>query len=381
MTLVGDGIHNDGPALQAMLDEGGRVHPPKPAKAYRSSQALVLRVEGTRLTGEDTPATESIIFDADAGGLDIQANFCRVEDLTVRTRRGTVGSGVRITGRDAYLRHVTAHGFPEHGFHIAGWAKRDGTNANLWTLEYCAAKWNGGHGLFVEGADANAGTCIRFNAESNGRYGVCGRNLLSDCYVSGHIASNGNPGRGYNDATAAMCHFEGKRYAAHPDAIPSQLNDIIPPLSGAWVFFENGGPNGNCPDWTMDGDFAPGGPFAIGLDINARAGWWTPYVESNQAPAWIGDRTIVVGGNVATAVIGGGLGLNGEHIYNGTLAWRYRRQDGQLVGMQLLPNIEEGILMRAFGPGTDRRGVEAHLKEAGIEVHRNGKPVWTPGKP
>jgi hypothetical protein len=107
-----------------------------------------------------------------------------------RTTSGTVGSGISLKTM-ARIVNVTCRGFREHGIKIdASTSSSPVSNANLWEVHSCTLDSNGLHGLFVRGADANAGAAYNVNASYNGGWGIYDNSFLGNTYVACHTDQN-----------------------------------------------------------------------------------------------------------------------------------------------------------------------------------------------
>lgn len=65
-------------------------------------------------------------------------------------------------------------------------------NANNWYVGNSRASENGGHGLYCEGDNVNAGTAIQFDASVNGGWGIYDKSFLGNTYLGCHCATNGS---------------------------------------------------------------------------------------------------------------------------------------------------------------------------------------------
>jgi hypothetical protein len=84
----------------------------------------------------------------------------------------------------ARLEEVYVRGFPGDGIHIsADHTRTPPTNANAWRITGGKALDNGGHGLFVEGGDANAGLALHFRAVNNEKWGIYESSFLGNAYI------------------------------------------------------------------------------------------------------------------------------------------------------------------------------------------------------
>jgi len=108
----------------------------------------------------------------------------------------------------------------------------------------CSLTANGGHGLYVKGADANAGAGYNINASYNGGWGIYDSSFLGNTYVACHTAVNTLGSYKSDNANARNlflgCYSEGGQPAGSivaPAMFIGGLNDISGPglLSGLIV--------------------------------------------------------------------------------------------------------------------------------------------------
>lgn len=111
--------------------------------------------------------------------------------LTRKNTGGSVGSGISLK-TTARIINTTCSGFREHGIKIdASTSYSPASNANLWEIHSCTVDTNGLHGVYVKGADANAGAGYNINASNNGGWGIYDSSFLGNTYVACHTATNG----------------------------------------------------------------------------------------------------------------------------------------------------------------------------------------------
>lgn len=167
-----------------------------------------------RLEG-DLHLNRQMIFAGATGGgrsgvsrLRFDAGFGLVVDFVVDTNQPLGRRGDATIIRDLYLRaagksavkdgiflHASATiencyivGFSGNGIHIQG--VLDVNNANLWSIRNCGVEDNDGHGLYVHGADSNAGIGIGINAVANGGWGIYDSSFLGNTYLGCHTSTN-----------------------------------------------------------------------------------------------------------------------------------------------------------------------------------------------
>jgi hypothetical protein len=115
-----------------------------------------------------------------------------IEGLYLKRKNtgGTVGSGISLK-TTARIVNVSCIGFREHGIKIdASTSYSPASNANLWEVHSCQLAFNGQHGLYVNGADANAGAGYNVNAFNNSGFGIYDSSFLGNTYVACHTDAN-----------------------------------------------------------------------------------------------------------------------------------------------------------------------------------------------
>ena len=151
------------------------------------------------------------------------ANGSFIQGFSFRSLGGTdpTKHGVHIRTGGIVLSHVEVQLFPGDGFHLVASTlgnDADFGNANHWFMEHCTAISNQMNGLYVRGSDTNAGTCIKFNTLTNGRWGVWDEAFLSNTHIGAHAQGNGNAIAAQNPVTGVMSAVvhSGSRWSVLP---------------------------------------------------------------------------------------------------------------------------------------------------------------------
>lgn len=154
-------------------------------------------VEGTPTTAADASIIDGICFQG--GGKASGGSHC----------------GVWLRAR-AHLRNIRVTGFSGNGIQVVATAGAGGGaegNANNFIIEVGRAENCGGHGLYVDGADVNAGVVTAFDASSNEGWGVYDSSFLGNTYIGCHVDSNALGSYKSDDPNAANifigCYSEG----------------------------------------------------------------------------------------------------------------------------------------------------------------------------
>ena len=173
-------------------------------EAYAFARTIVLQkpvtLRGGGPGGRSTYASY-LTFPADTTGIQIKSsggvapNFrgdnVLIEDLVlVSLGSSTTGYGVLMQGR-AKLENLWITNFGSHGCAvIASTGDTPSTNANIFWLERVASTSNKGHGIYIDGADANAGTIISCDASSNLGWGFYDASFLGNTFIGCHTDAN-----------------------------------------------------------------------------------------------------------------------------------------------------------------------------------------------
>jgi hypothetical protein len=219
--------------------------------------------------------------------------------------------GIQLRGR-ATIRHCSIDNFPGDGIHVT--ATAGGTiegNANLFLIDKTFFIRNR-NGLYLDGADANAGLVMGCDFSNNRRWGVWDSSFLGNCYVGCHFDSNGL----IAGTTPTQVSHNGSRYyvkvgqasGAATNAPSGTTADNI-----WWGYIGAGGPSesNNIPAWVSGIVVREGGPYHTD-DSNAQSVFVGCYTESGQNVAQVEYNTLTLGhqfaGIAGGAYIRGGSG-------------------------------------------------------------------------
>lgn len=221
---VGDGITDDYQSIMDAHDElpttGGAIFVPN--GTYLHNTAIVFTKKVT-LIGEGTgnsAATSSSVLLKGAGitedGVSLTGFGSIVEKVCFAGEAGNTGDGLVIKIGRVTLRDVAAFDMGADGVRVG--TDSGGENNNLWFIENLKSKSNGGSGLTLsEGsggsADANGGTLLHADLQSNGSHGLEIGNAQLNTFVG--VVSQSNTGDGVHfSADAAYNVLIGGDYEA-----------------------------------------------------------------------------------------------------------------------------------------------------------------------
>jgi hypothetical protein len=347
--------------------------------------------------GGDANSNESsvLVFPADSHGIVIhahntigdgveatpttQGSGAIIEGLFLKGSGTTSGHGIWMRGR-ATIRQCRVLGFAGNGVNIVASAGAGGINegnANNWYLDKLRITNIGGHGVFVDGADVNAGVGIGVDTTGTGQCGIFDSSFLGNTWIACHTDTNGKK---------ASVHYGGNRYYA----INESLAGTTTPGTDAtvWGLVGAGGVHPHYPEWVSGGTYKIG--YAYHSDsINSAGVFLGCYTEGGYPPSrllrtaiWLGGRGAVTPDSTMAQIVssfGGALkssqgfeserpagsatlttrfgvdGTNGDIIYitHSTAApnvWRFR-----VTGNDLEFNYQNSALNRSFlitGPNT-----------------------------
>lgn len=220
---VGDGIADDYDAFMAAINSvtynPGGVYPSAgtifvPPGVYYISQTINLKKQVNLVAsgGATGYAQNTVLLFAD-GVIGIIINtYNTTYEFTETVPTGSA-SGSNITGLTITAKgksNPNAHGilmrgscninytqvskFGGDGIRIYAWAGGGGAlegNANGWSLQNCRLFLNNGNGLYVQGADANAGSAMHIDVADNTIGGIYESSFLGNTYIACHAAANG----------------------------------------------------------------------------------------------------------------------------------------------------------------------------------------------
>jgi hypothetical protein len=228
-TVVGDGVADDGPAIQAILDAnpGRRVYFPRTATApdsgtsyYLGTTTLTVAHSGTTLQGDGGGYGSGTVLKWASGtvGITLNAPGCTIEDLclfgsdpwtgtfydqgTVPARRyvglteaigANAADGVRVGHPYCRLSNLNVQFFGRDGINCSAGDQDQavGLGAEDCQFDRLFLGNNRGNGLKIQGGDSN---CTQVNAATvfvNQFWGIRNEAFLAGSFVSPQATQNG----------------------------------------------------------------------------------------------------------------------------------------------------------------------------------------------
>jgi Pectate lyase superfamily protein len=168
-------------------------------------------------------------------GTGMRADSTQIRNLYLYSD-GKIGAGVHgITARCRFhLENVWIEQFSGNGVDIYGSMSGE-SNSNDWYIANCRISRCGGHGLYLDGPDSNAGIATMLDCSNNDGWGVFDSSFLGNTYVACHAAAN-LLGPYKTDDVNQNCVFVGCYSEEHQP--PSEIEHrslVIGGLHGAGV--------------------------------------------------------------------------------------------------------------------------------------------------
>lgn len=364
-----DGVTDDGPklalALAAQMNGTGFYQSGPalflPNASYFVGQTINLK-RATKLFGNSSglPSDSGpmLIFPPDVIGIIVNryntfgeqieappttgADASIIEGIKLKSTLGDDATkhAIRLRAR-AIIRNVNISGFSGDGINIKASAGTSDPavegNANNWQVETVRITGCGGNGIYVDGADANAGVCIGADCSQNGRWAIWDSSFLGNTYLACHAAENGLAGVANNSsAQTSLVSYNNIRWGAHPNATAAQLVATTPGTDDTvWVEILAGAPNVYSPLWQPGqpaGTFFQGGAYYAD-NANARNLFLGCYSETGTAgSAFVGP----------CLVLGGSMG----HINQGSTIQATNGGEVKLDGLEL---VDEQVSVKIAG--------------------------------
>lgn len=180
-----------------------------------NTSGIIVNAYNTFGNGLESPAT----FGADAS---------LIQGLKIIGGGSASTNGIWLRAR-AVIRNCQISSF-SIGVKIvasAGGSASTEGNANLWRMEGCTVTGNASHGVYVDGADVNAGYGYSIDCSSNGGWGIWDSSFLGNTYVACHTDGNTLGAYKTDDANAKNvflgCYSESGSQPTSSMVFPTQV--------------------------------------------------------------------------------------------------------------------------------------------------------------
>ena len=245
---IGTGYYTSGPAVFFPVGYyyvGGSIQLKKQVKLF-GTVAGMPDGEPVRLVfPADTKGIIVNTYNTLNGGVDpaapnsVGADGTIIENLTLVGGGGTdaTAHGIWLRAR-ATIRNVTIDLFKGNGVNIVASAGGGGAlegNANNFAIDTMRIVRCGGHGVFINGADVNAGVAKGIDVSNNAGWGIFDSSFLGNTHIAHHADQNALGAFKSDDPNARNlwlgCYSEGSQPTSQL-AFPSQ---VVGGLHGAGI--------------------------------------------------------------------------------------------------------------------------------------------------
>jgi hypothetical protein len=272
-----------------------------------------------------------------------------LEGFRVAGNRGTNTSahGVWLRAR-AILNRVFVDHFAGNGINIV--ASASGVNlgnANNFEIHSGRTENNGGHGLFVDGDNCNAGKVIGLDASNNDRCGIFESGFLGNAYFGCHTSSNGRK---------SFVHHDGNRYYCLSDTLGGSVTPGTD--SSVWEFLGPGGPNVFFATWVSGGVYYVGAGYRTD-GATAQHAFYGCYSEPNEPPSHMRSPTMWIGGQQGAGFTKASTVFRIEGDTGGGLmtAFSMRPRADSTISNVFLPASDESFRMLVRGDQQNGTGM------------------------
>lgn len=223
---VGDGVHDDAPAIQAAIESFSDGGPPEdryqwaggtvyiPAGLYRLGSTININRAGTILRGvgrgrfqqaqegithlvaDDGVTAIRTIYPWEGNPIEGRGDWSVIQDLELSGSSISWGEDPTGPVADAIdmefkctIHNVHIWGFTGNGITISDGAG----NANQFHINNVRIEWCRGHGIWCNGGDSNAGIGIQIDVSYNRRKGIADSSFLGNWWFGCHATDQGQP--------------------------------------------------------------------------------------------------------------------------------------------------------------------------------------------
>jgi hypothetical protein len=199
------------------------------------------------------------------------------------------------------IRRNVISGFAGDGVYIYAGADVTQGNANSFSVEDNIV-FSCRNGIFIHGADTNAGATARNDLSNNRRWGLRDESFLGNSHLSNTIE---NCGITFNTVSTLVSYL-GHRYAFREGGNSANAPSGTTADTADWYYVNDLGPDTaayNIPTWTAPVVVRTGGCYST-TNNNANNVFFGGYTEPGQGPAQCVWPTLVVGGQQTAGVKG-----------------------------------------------------------------------------
>jgi len=281
LDFEGVGSHFRGPATRLYFDQGGFL-----------------------IEGPDTAAGLAASATTSGGG----SQFRKLYMSSLQARPAPANYAADATSgilsfapvfiSDCGFEEFTRDGITLDGTGSAGVA----TNVDGSIIEKVTSRFNGRHGIFLDGVDANACSLSCCDASMNNNWGIYDSGFLNNTHIGHHTATNGVPtgGTKHDGLTSVVCHpaSSGTLYSVAPGQSAAASTTTPGTNAAVWVAQQSGAgmsaANSFAPAWVGGTSYKEGGAyFCDGVSSTLFVGC---YSESGQGQPFMGAAGIMLGG-------------------------------------------------------------------------------------
>jgi hypothetical protein len=299
-----------------------------------SAPSTVLRfppdVHGFLVENYNTGSSGGVTPSAYGGG---GTTFERLHILARAPGTGTahgIWARSRILVQDCFVGR-----FSGNGIHIRASATASDLqkgNANSFRILGCVVLGNE-NGIFIDGADTNAGFIGYCDATQNRGYGIWDSSFLGNTIIGCHAEGNGSYGSGGSLATGIVSHG-GSHYSVMPGQAGSASTTTPGTNPAIWNYVGPGGVSNEVPAWTTGMALRDGGAYRSD-DTAARNIFIGCYSEGSQPPSYLLSSAIVLGGLHGAGIIGNVADLQGTPYGFGNARGNLVAQATDATGIQV----------------------------------------------
>lgn len=339
---VADGVTNDGPAfvaaiayLKSIAKNDGviykasvRLHVP-PGHYYMGTTTLdithTLIIEGEG-SGKAGGVATKLRWAANATGIRIQryntSGATTIDGVQHYGGDATILRGLQLIGAFTNMasegevhgvfakarvtcEDVWCQDWQGDGFRIGA----PGGNANNVALIRCTA-WYCRNGLFMDGADANAGYVEDFDFSFNRAYGIAEESHLGNQYSGGHADSNGIAYTAADNIATMVSHGGNRYHVRFEQATGASTNAPTGTTASNtwWIYQQAGGPAGSViPAWTSGIAVREGGPYRVAGNPANQSTFVGMYTEGGQPFAKGYGNALTISGSQNVPVAPNGI--------------------------------------------------------------------------